>query len=63
MEYHFVDIKGFNGRYEISIEEPYIIRDKLTYYIIDEWHNNYGDVGVILNGEFYLITELISNLI
>ena len=30
MELHFVDIKGFNGKYEISIEEPHVVREKIT---------------------------------
>lgn len=70
MELHFVDIKGFNGKYEISIESPHVVREKITHShgelciakrIIDEWYNGYGDVAVLLNNELYLITELISN--
>lgn len=59
MEFNFVDIDGFNGKYEISIESPHIVRDKSTGCVIDEWYNGYGDVAVLLNGELYLITELI----
>ena len=58
MELHFVDIKGFNGKYEISIESPHVVREKITQRIIDEWYNGYGDVAVLLNGELYLIDSL-----
>ena len=61
MEYHFIDIDGFDGKYEISIEPPYIVRDKSTGYVIDEWYNRNGDAAVLLNNELYLITELIPN--
>ena len=69
MERHFVDIKGFNGKYEISIEEPHIVREKYTNRIIDEWYNGCGDVAVLLdsrselgetNGELYTIDELLQ---
>ena len=58
MELHFVDIKGFNGKYEISIESPHVVREKITQQIIDEWYNGYGDVAVLLNNELYLIDSL-----
>ena len=58
MELHFVDIDGFNGKYEISIESPHIVREKITKRIIDEWYNGYGDVAVLLNGELYTIDSL-----
>ena len=60
MELHFVDIKGFNGKYEISIESPHVVREKITHRIIDEWYNGYGDVAVLLNDELYLIAELLQ---
>ena len=60
MELHFVDIKGFNCKYEISIESPYVVREKITQRIIDEWYNGYGDVAVLLNNELYLIDELLQ---
>ena len=67
MELHFVDINGFNGKYEISIESPHVVREKITQCIVDEWYNGYGDVAVLLNsqselgeanGELYLIDSL-----
>ena len=58
MELRFVDINGFNGKYEISIESPHVVREKITHRIIDEWYNGYGDVAVLLNGELYLIDSL-----
>ena len=61
MDYHFIDINGFDGMYEISIESPHIVRYKPTGYVIDEWYNDRGDIAVVLNGELYLITELIPN--
>ena len=69
MELHFVDINGFNGKYEISIESPHVVREKITHRIIDEWYNGYGDVAVLLNSqselgeandELYLIAELLQ---
>ena len=56
--FHFVDLIGFDD-YEISIEEPHIIRKKSTKNIIDEWYNGYGDAAVELNGELYLVSELV----
>ena len=58
--FHFVDLIGFDD-YEISIEEPHIIRKKSTNYVIDEWYNGYGDVAVEINGELYLVSELVRN--
>ena len=60
MELHFVDISGFNGKYEISIEEPHIVREKIAKRIVDEWYNGYGDAAALLNGELYLIGELLQ---
>ncbi|KAK8845152.1 hypothetical protein M9Y10_021334 [Tritrichomonas musculus] len=69
MELHFVDISGFNGKYEISIEEPHIVREKITQRIVEEWYNGYGDVAVLLNNsrsevgeakELYLIGVLLQ---
>ena len=58
--FHFVDLIGFIN-YEISIEEPHIIREKSTHYIIEEWYNKYGDAAVLLDGELYLVSDLVRN--
>lgn len=58
--FHFVNLIDFDN-YEISIEEPHIIRDKNTHNIIEEWYNKYGDAAILLDGELYLVSDLVRN--
>lgn len=61
MEPTFVSIPGFDGKYEISITEPHQVIDTTTGLVLDEWYNGYGEEAVLLDGELYLITELLPN--
>lgn len=61
MEKHFVDVPGFEGRYEISIEEPRTVRTKVTKVVLDPWYNGLGDEAYLLDSELYLVDELIPN--
>lgn len=61
MDLHFVDIPGFDGKYEISIEEPHVVRNAITKIVLDEWYNGYGEAAVELDKELYLISELVRN--
>ena len=56
---NYIDLKGFENDYEISINYPYRIRNKKTNKIVSESINN-GYIRVYLNREKYTKHKLIA---
>ena len=56
----FVNLLGFEDRYEIEINYPHTIRKKADGIVINEYINSNGYVAVNLNGRSYLKHRLIA---
>ena len=57
----YQDLKGFEDKYEISINYPYMIRYKKTKIPVRDHINHKGDVYVYLNRVQYFKDRIIAN--